>query len=32
MTSISPEGGWKNEAIEIGLQHANSEHKIDPIS
>ncbi|CAF4273892.1 unnamed protein product [Rotaria magnacalcarata] len=32
MNTIGVEGGWVNEAIEIGLWHANQEHEREPIT
>ncbi|CAM2727660.1 unnamed protein product [Rotaria socialis] len=32
MNTIHVEGGWGNEAIEIGLWHANKEHNREPIT
>ncbi|CAF3383520.1 unnamed protein product [Rotaria socialis] len=32
MNTINVEGGWGNEAIEIGLWHANEEHKRENIT
>ena len=32
MGTISASGGWGNEAIEIGLQHANKEQMLDELS
>ncbi|CAF3338635.1 unnamed protein product, partial [Rotaria sp. Silwood2] len=32
MNKINVEGGWTNEAIEIGLWHANKEHAREPIT
>ena len=32
MSKINVEGGWINEAIEIGLWYANKEHKREPIT
>jgi hypothetical protein len=31
MDTIRPEGGWGNEAVEIGLQYANREYDKDPL-
>jgi len=32
MSIINTDGGWDNEAIEIGLWHANKEHERKPIT
>ena len=32
LARIKAKGGWGNEAIEIGLWHANQQHALDPIT
>jgi hypothetical protein len=32
MSTINADGGWGNEAIEIGLWHANKEHERELIT
>jgi hypothetical protein len=32
MSTINADGGWSNEAIEVGLWHANKEHEREPIT